>query len=472
MNHRYSRCKKYCHQPICLGWLVIFWCMIIGQTGHASDAQPARDAAAVTNMLKNLRGQAQQAQETLVSTRKDIEAQRQEKIRHMAQLRAQLQDLQQQHQELIQQQTSLQATHKDLQQQFAQQHTVTQGLRRLFLQEGLLPFAHAQASGLDWSLITTQLHQRLQSAQIDQQHQLLTQPIVSRQGKVENTSVWQWGAMQRWGVGQSKDHAGIAERLDDGQWQITGPLLDASFIDRPNANTSASTSKSQHTMKEFSQSGLRFVVAPFDVSGRLHTQPAQAQDVAGIIQRAGAFAWPIIAVAVVGLLICLDRLWLMWRWRQPPGNPEQHLSPTARNLSPIETIVLAATSNRENATLANRQQRTGAALVDAEIRLQRGLRLLAVLAAAAPLLGLLGTVTGMITSFEALDVSSGGNAGQLSAGIGEALLTTEFGLIVAVPLLLCHAVFSRDAQRRRAQAEATAMRLLAAPHDSSINRDV
>ena len=143
-----------------------------------------------------------------------------------------------------------------------------------------------------------------------------------------------------------------------------------------------------------------------------------------------------------------------------------HLAgPATPTLTLLRSVVDGGSSTAVR-NQATREQHAGAALVEAETRMQRGLRLLAACAATAPLLGLLGTVTGMITSFRALNVGheTSADAGQLSGGIGEALLTTEFGLIVAVPLLLAHAIFARDAQRRRAHAESAAMRVLAAQH--------
>jgi biopolymer transport protein ExbB len=66
-------------------------------------------------------------------------------------------------------------------------------------------------------------------------------------------------------------------------------------------------------------------------------------------------------------------------------------------------------------------------------------------AAVSPLLGLLGTVTGMITTFELITIFGTGDARNLSSGISEALVTTEFGLIVAIPALILHAILSRKA---------------------------
>ena len=76
-------------------------------------------------------------------------------------------------------------------------------------------------------------------------------------------------------------------------------------------------------------------------------------------------------------------------------------------------------------------------------RLQRGLALLAVFGAVAPLLGLLGTVTGMIDTFRVITLFGTSDPKLMSGGISEALVTTEVGLAVAIPIMLLHTFLSR-----------------------------
>ena len=91
------------------------------------------------------------------------------------------------------------------------------------------------------------------------------------------------------------------------------------------------------------------------------------------------------------------------------------------------------------------------------LKLQRMLPFIAISAAAAPLLGLLGTVTGIINTFKLITVFGTGDVKMLSGGISEALITTEFGLIVAIPSLLLHAFLSRKAKGIVEQMETTAV---------------
>jgi len=81
-------------------------------------------------------------------------------------------------------------------------------------------------------------------------------------------------------------------------------------------------------------------------------------------------------------------------------------------------------------------------------RLERLLPFLAITAATAPLMGLLGTVVGMIKTFSLITVFGSGNAQSFSAGISEALITTEFGLVVAIPTLIVHGVLLRSAREK------------------------
>lgn len=88
--------------------------------------------------------------------------------------------------------------------------------------------------------------------------------------------------------------------------------------------------------------------------------------------------------------------------------------------------------------------------------LERHLGMIAVLGGVAPLLGLLGTVTGMIHTFRLVTIFGTGDARLLSGGISEALVTTEFGLIIAVPVLLIHAYLLRRVRAMVTQLEETA----------------
>ena len=87
-------------------------------------------------------------------------------------------------------------------------------------------------------------------------------------------------------------------------------------------------------------------------------------------------------------------------------------------------------------------------IISAQPVLERFLPFMALTAAAAPLLGLLGTVTGMIKTFNLITIFGTGDAKSLSSGISEALVTTELGLVVAIPSLILHGLLSRMAKQK------------------------
>jgi biopolymer transport protein ExbB len=96
-------------------------------------------------------------------------------------------------------------------------------------------------------------------------------------------------------------------------------------------------------------------------------------------------------------------------------------------------------------------------MLELQPKLERMLPFIAVTAATAPLMGLLGTVTGMINTFKLITIFGTGDAKQLSSGISEALITTEWGLIVAIPALVMHALLNRRVQGILARMERMAV---------------
>jgi len=99
-------------------------------------------------------------------------------------------------------------------------------------------------------------------------------------------------------------------------------------------------------------------------------------------------------------------------------------------------------------------------MLEAKFRFNRLLPFIAVTAACAPLLGLLGTVTGIISTFKLMTVFGSGDVKMLSSGISEALITTEYGLYIAIPAVLCHSFLSRKAKGLGDRMEQIAIRFM------------
>ncbi len=158
------------------------------------------------------------------------------------------------------------------------------------------------------------------------------------------------------------------------------------------------------------------------------------------VDQGGWIALVILALGAVGLLVALERLVMLTlvsgRVRRQEGRMDH---PEGDN--PLGRILgIGAGLDGADAEVLLLRLEEG---VQKEVpRLHRGLGLIAVIATSAPLLGLLGTVTGMIETFQSIALFGTGDPRLMSSGISEALVTTALGLIVAVPLSLFSALLS------------------------------
>ena len=101
-------------------------------------------------------------------------------------------------------------------------------------------------------------------------------------------------------------------------------------------------------------------------------------------------------------------------------------------------------------------------LLRQRLHFERRLSLLAVIATASPLMGLLGTVVGMVKTFALITVFGTGNAGKLASGISEVLVATELGLVVAIPTLIAHGFLAHRIQRNLSMLERYALEFVTA----------
>ena len=138
------------------------------------------------------------------------------------------------------------------------------------------------------------------------------------------------------------------------------------------------------------------------------------------------------------------------------GKKDEALQYAQKIKGPVGALLTAAVNNHEK-DKAHVEEILYEKLIQAQPRLERFLAFIAVTAATAPLMGLFGTVTGMIKTFKLITIFGTGDAKSLSTGISEALITTEFGLIVAIPSLIFHALLSRKAKGVISSMERTAI---------------
>ncbi|MCG7991064.1 MAG: MotA/TolQ/ExbB proton channel family protein [Candidatus Thiodiazotropha lotti] len=162
------------------------------------------------------------------------------------------------------------------------------------------------------------------------------------------------------------------------------------------------------------------------------------------IQQGGYIGYFILFLGALGSLVIIERvISLFWVGRRVKRQLKQE-EPMENN--PLGRLLAI---NRQNHAISGDalQKHFDEAILRELPKLRRGLRLLAIFAAVAPLLGLLGTVTGMIETFQSITLFGTGDPKLMSGGISQALVTTELGLAVAIPMVLLHSYLAGRSNR-------------------------
>jgi len=204
-------------------------------------------------------------------------------------------------------------------------------------------------------------------------------------------------------------------------------------------------------------------------------QLARDSDLWERVREGGFLIWPILLVGVVAFFLTIERIIFLGRVRQntdhlmtrvtamvDEGNFDGAVAATDSQAGRPTANVLRAGLGQRNQPRDIVESRLNEAILREMPRLERFLPALKVLAAIAPLLGLLGTVTGMINTFQVITVHGTGDPRLMAGGISEALITTQLGLAVAIPILVISALLGRRAQTIAADMEEKAMALMAA----------
>jgi biopolymer transport protein ExbB len=190
------------------------------------------------------------------------------------------------------------------------------------------------------------------------------------------------------------------------------------------------------------------------------------QSMMGWMQDGGWVMWALLVLSLASVAVAMERVWVLRRALTPVAplsaalrrslggdpRPAAALEAVQRAGGPAARVLAVGIERfgRSVAQIETAMERQG----QAEIRrLQRGLRVLASTSVTAPLLGFLGTVTGMIASFGVLATFGTSNPELVAQGIEEALITTAAGLVVAVPVHLLHGLLTSRVERIAAEIE-------------------
>ena len=214
---------------------------------------------------------------------------------------------------------------------------------------------------------------------------------------------------------------------------------------------------------------------PLDLSGGASLrQLSHRASLVDQIRSGGPIVWPILFIGLAAIVLVVYKIAFMNRMH---GNTDRIMGEVHRLASEgdwaaCQNLISAdkgragavarvigaglAARNEERETLESVLQE---AILHEMPNVQQGLAMLAVLGAVAPLLGLLGTVTGMIDTFRVITLFGTSDPKLMSGGISEALITTEIGLAVAIPIMLCHTYLSRRSDHVIGDMEEKAVQL-------------
>ncbi len=191
-----------------------------------------------------------------------------------------------------------------------------------------------------------------------------------------------------------------------------------------------------------------------------------------LFEKGGDFMWPLLLLAVTGLAVILERLFTLQRAHT---NTRRLMSAIVSNLKskgvaaaqeicmntrgPIAAILHAGLSKVDKGPTAVEKAIENSGAIEMAF-LQRGLPVLATVANIAPLLGFLGTVSGMIHAFEAIAAAEQVSAKVVASGISEALITTMSGLVIAIPVQAMYNFFTARIDAFVLEMEETSVELL------------
>jgi biopolymer transport protein ExbB len=195
-----------------------------------------------------------------------------------------------------------------------------------------------------------------------------------------------------------------------------------------------------------------------------------------LVKAGGWLMLPIIACSIVALAIIIERLWSLqvrrvlprnlvaqvWRWDKIHQLNDEHLKELQAS-SPLGSVLAAGIANRKQNREVMKEsiEDTGRHVVH---ELEHYLNTLGTIAAITPLLGLLGTVIGMIKQFATITTMGVGNPGALAGGISEALITTAAGMSVAIPTLMFYRYFRGKVRMLVLRMEQEAMGMVEIMH--------
>ena len=179
------------------------------------------------------------------------------------------------------------------------------------------------------------------------------------------------------------------------------------------------------------------------------------------LQKGGIWIYPILFFAVLSLMIAVVKAFQIIKVKLP-----SEVASLEGNYSVPFELLRKTSKGYQGKNPEILEEILYEAIIDMQVKLEKALPLIAVTAATAPLLGLLGTVTGMIDVFRQITNFANPENSELARGISEALVTTKFGLVTAIPSLIAHALLTRRLQGIISKMEGFSARLVRLKHEN------
>jgi biopolymer transport protein ExbB len=191
-----------------------------------------------------------------------------------------------------------------------------------------------------------------------------------------------------------------------------------------------------------------------------------------LISKGGVVMYPIILCSIIALGVFLERLWVLRRKNIIPGEFIRDVEEQVKNQKISEAIFLCQDDPSSIAKIflaGLKNAGRGMWLVKEAIEemggregviLEKHVGILSTIANLTPLLGLLGTVSGMIKTFNVISLQGVGNPALLAGGISEALITTATGLCVAIPTLVCYRILKDKAEALIFEMEENSLKII------------
>lgn len=263
--------------------------------------------------------------------------------------------------------------------------------------------------------------------------------------------------------------------LIPGTFIQAGPLLYFASEDRKSGGWVGESQSMRPELQSLGKSGDALIIAfadgksdelPIDGSLGQAVEVSQSKDsIMEHLKKGGIWVYPILAFALISTFAALIKLVQIFSIREPQplivhdlvkmvrdGKNDEALKLAGYQPLPSRTMLVAAVEHAgESIELV--EEVMYESMLSIQPRLERFLNVIALTAATAPLLGLLGTVTGIIKTFRLMKVYGAGDPKPLISGISEALITTELGLILAIPSLVLHSILSRKVSGVMARLE-------------------